>query len=64
MKSRFVLVGFVLSVLFFSLTASVCLGAEYPTDKGSNMFGITGAFINAWGDLYVGRGGNHSQLFC
>jgi len=60
MKSRFVPVGLVLSVLFFSQTASVCLGADYATDKGSNMFAITAGFVSAGGDLYEDDQGNSS----
>jgi hypothetical protein len=52
--------GFVLFVLFFSLIPSVCLAAEYATDKGSNMFGVTAGFINASGDLYEDQEGNSS----
>lgn len=60
MKSGFVLTGFMLSVLFFSLTASVCQGADYATDKGSNMFGIVAGIVNAGGDLYEDDEGNSS----
>jgi hypothetical protein len=60
MKSRFVPVGLVLSVLLFSLTASVCMGADYATDKGSNMFGLVAGIVNAGGDLYEDEGGNSS----
>ena len=60
MKSRFVPAGLVLSVLFFSLTASVCLGADCATDKGSNMFGIIAGFVSAGGDLYEDDEGNSS----
>lgn len=42
--------------IFFSLFYSFGFGAEYATDKGSNMFGITAAAINASGDLYTGGG--------
>jgi hypothetical protein len=41
-----------LFMLIFSFFCSVSFGREYAVDKGSNMFGITGAFINASGDLY------------
>jgi hypothetical protein len=60
MKSRFVPAGLVFSVLFLSMTASVCLGADYATDKGSNMFGIIGGFVSAGGDLYEDDEGNSS----
>lgn len=43
---------FMFFVLFFTLIPSICFGAEYAVDKGSNMFGVTAGFINASGDLY------------
>ena len=48
---------------FFSLFCSLCFGAEYATDKGSNMFGITAGYINASGDLYEDEKGNSSSTF-
>ncbi len=43
-------------LVLLGLLCSTCLGAEYAVDKGANMFGITAASINAWGDLYRGGG--------
>jgi len=51
---------FMFFVLFFTLIPSICLGAEYALDKGSNMFGITAGLINASGDLYENQEGNSS----
>ena len=58
MKSRFVPVGLVSIALFFSLTASVCSGADYAIDKGSDMFTLTAGFVSAAGDLYEDSEGN------
>lgn len=49
-----------LSMIFFSLFYSLGFGADYPVDKGSNMFGITAAVINASGDLYEDEEGSSS----
>jgi len=47
-------------MIVFSLFYSLCLGAEYAVDKGSNMFGITAGLINASGNLYEDGEGNSS----
>jgi hypothetical protein len=46
----------IILLALFGLFYSTCLGAEYAIDKGANVFGISGAFIRASGDLYESGG--------
>ena len=52
-------------ILFFmmllGLLYSIGFGAEFATDKGSNMFGVTAGYINASGNLYEDEEGNSSS---
>jgi len=60
MSTRLFEKKFVFFVVIFALIPSICLGAEYALDKGSNMFGVTAGLINASGDLYEDQDGNSS----
>jgi hypothetical protein len=60
MMTRYFKKGIMIFVLLFTMIPSICLGAEYAADKGSNMFGITAGLINASGDLYEDEEENSS----
>ena len=62
MSSRLFRNAFALFVLVFALAHSVCSGADYAIDKGSNMFGITAGFVNASGDLYEEDGESFTAI--
>ncbi len=58
---------FMILFLFISFSFSYlypdnCCAAEYAVDKGSNLFAVTAAFINASGDLYTGGGESFTAI--
>ena len=62
MSSRLFRNAFALFLLVFALSYSICPGADYAVDKGSNMFGITAGFVSASGGLYEEDGESFTAI--